>query len=170
MADETRPVGALIASLIGAVLILGDAAVLAAAGSAATGLGYSDVGGLLGALAALGVLIGLVILVLAILVYLNPESHVGYGIAILILSLFSLITGGGFFIGLIAGVIGGILAIVFEPDYEPLPPLSESSPLLHGTLPSAGTSSPTQCPNCGSGLTPGAAMCPSCETPIRSLA
>lgn len=170
MENETRPVGALIASLIGAILILVDAAALGAAGSAASQLGYAAVGGILGALAALGVILGLAILILAILVYLNPEAHVGYGIAILVLSLFSLITGGGFFIGLIAGVIGGILAIIFEPDYEPLPPLSKSSPLLAGPLPGGGASPGARCPNCRSELPAGAIKCPSCETPIRPAA
>ncbi|HEV2450096.1 MAG TPA: DUF6114 domain-containing protein [Thermoplasmata archaeon] len=170
MADESRPIGALIASVIGAGLILVDAALLSAAGSAATQLGYTAIGGILGALATLGILFGFVILILAILVYLNPESHVGYGIAILLLSLFSLISGGGFLIGTVAGVIGGILALRFEPDYDPLPPLTGTSPLLAGPLPNSWTPARTPCPNCGSPVALGASQCPRCETPIRPTA
>ncbi|HYK92685.1 MAG TPA: hypothetical protein VEY07_01410, partial [Thermoplasmata archaeon] len=70
------------------------------------------------------------------------------------LSLLSLIGGAGFFIGLILGVVGGILALVFHPteDMDDLFP---------------GTTSGGVCRNCGARVPQGPrGYCPSCGHPF----
>lgn len=44
----------------------------------------------------------------------NPREHVTWGIIIIIFSVLSLVIGGGFVIGMIFGLIGGVLALVSE--------------------------------------------------------
>jgi|GEM_PF-1603302 len=116
--EDERPIGAFVLSLIGGILILFEGAVLSIAASVVGASGFIGAGNLLGGLGFLGLFFGFVIVVLAIQVFRNPDAHVAYGIAILVLSLVSILGGGGFFLGLILGAIGGILAIVFEESEE----------------------------------------------------
>jgi hypothetical protein len=64
-----------------------------------------------------GIVCGIIILVGSYMLYSRPASHAAWGVVILIFSLLSVFEGGGFVIGLILGVIGGILAIVLKPPY-----------------------------------------------------
>ncbi len=66
-------------------------------------------------LGAIGIVIGIVIMVGGVMMYSRPASSTVWGVIILVLSLVSIIATGGFFIGLILGLIGGILGIVFKP-------------------------------------------------------
>jgi hypothetical protein len=47
----------------------------------------------------------------AVLIYMPGKEVVG-GIIVLIFSLLSIIVGGGFYLGLVLGIIGGILGIL----------------------------------------------------------
>ena len=104
-------------SLIGGFLIL-----LVAAFFAVTALAidsYSDVDGFGGALAFVGVVgigIGALIIVFAILVHSYPHHHVVLGVLIVVLSIVSLASSGGLFLGFLLGVIGGILSITWRPN------------------------------------------------------
>jgi hypothetical protein len=51
---------------------------------------------------------------LAILLYLRPERPQNVSLLILVFSVFSIFIGGGFFVGLILGVIGGIAGLQFR--------------------------------------------------------
>ncbi|MDD3932490.1 MAG: DUF6114 domain-containing protein [Methanoculleus sp.] len=64
-----------------------------------------------------GIVCGIIILIGSYMLYSRPASHAAWGVVILIFSLLSVFEGGGFVIGLILGVIGGILAIVLKPPY-----------------------------------------------------
>jgi hypothetical protein len=154
---EPRPIGAFVFSLIGSILILIDGAILVFAGGLASNVGAAAVGGLLAGLGYLGVFLGLLIGILSFFLFLVPESHLGIGIAILVLSILSLFGGGGFILGVILGIIGGILAIMF--DYEP-----ESIPLLDPELQPATAGS---CPNCGTLILEGEMACTYCHRPVR---
>lgn len=154
--DAARPTGAFVASIVGAVLMLVEGVYLSVVGSVASGAGLVAAGSLLGGLGFLGAFFGFIVLILSILLFRNPDSHTGYGIAILVLSLLSIFGGGGFIIGLIVGAIGGILAIVFQPDGAPLP--------LGPDLPSVAKTG-SRCPNCGAAIFPGERNCPKCEAP-----
>lgn len=62
-------------------------------------------------LGTVGLGIGILIAGFSVLLYWRPEHHVGLGVAVLILSIVSIVDFGGFFLGLILGVIAGALAI-----------------------------------------------------------
>jgi len=57
-----------------------------------------------------GVIFAVLVLIGAILIYIPGKEVVG-GILVIIFSLLSVITGGGFLIGLILGIIGGALGL-----------------------------------------------------------
>ncbi|HZY91407.1 MAG TPA: hypothetical protein VFG07_01330 [Thermoplasmata archaeon] len=156
--SEDRPLGAFITSLIGGVLILAAGAILAAAGSV-VGAVAGGVGGLLVGLGALGVFFGLLIVILAIVMFISPDFHLLCGIGILILSLLSIVAGSGFFLGLLLGVIGGILGIVFQPseDYDEMFRSPTTSAPGGGRV----------CRNCAAAVPPGPSQwCPRCGHPL----
>lgn len=59
---------------------------------------------------AIGLVFGIIVILGAFLIYM-PGKEVMGGIIVLIFSLLSIIAMGGFFIGLILGIIGGALGI-----------------------------------------------------------
>lgn len=125
---------------------------LSAAASIANSLGGLGVGGVLGGLGALDVVFGLLLIVLGVLMFRNPESHTGYGAAILVVSLLSLAGGGGFLLGLILGCIGGVLGILFVPSEPIIGPTGTARPL--GQV--------ISCTSCGSEYDASHANCPRC--------
>jgi hypothetical protein len=66
-----------------------------------------------------GIICGVIILYGATRLKSDPVSHVTWGIVIIIVSLVSLFEGGGFLIGAILGISGGILAITWKPSESP---------------------------------------------------
>lgn len=125
-----------------------------------------------------------------------PESHPGLGITILVPSLIGFVFGGDFLLGGILGVIGGILAIRFEPDDDldefsgpyaprptprgwappptpsggPNPPASRKAPVGTGSPPPGVAVATAPCPHGGSPVPGNAARCPSCGNPVRRTA
>lgn len=156
--DEPKPILAFLLTLIGAILMIVEGIFLTVVGSAAGTAGFASAATLLGDLGFLGGLFGFIVLLLAIALFRNPYSHVGYGIAILILSLLSLFGGGGFILGLILGMVGGIMAIIFSPEQDDLPPSLAPVP-----DPTRGS---TTCTNCHFTNLPGATVCSVCELPL----
>ena len=61
-------------------------------------------------LVSIGLVFGGLVIVGAILIYLPRKETVG-GIIVIIFSILSIIIGGGFIIGLILGIIGGLLGL-----------------------------------------------------------
>ncbi len=142
-----------------------------------------DVFGLL--LGLLGLGFGASVVYNACMLYLHPRERVSRGIVIVVLSLLSLVTAvGGFYVGLILGVIGGALAIRWEPPRVPyfvpppafqrrdvtraaFPPVEAgtetASAREQGKRPPSGLALPASfCVNCGVALPEGAASCPAC--------
>ncbi|MCI4358146.1 MAG: hypothetical protein L3J95_00725 [Thermoplasmata archaeon] len=144
---------AFILSILAGVLMIIDGAFLSIAGGVVSSAGYADAGALLGGLGFLGGFFGFIVVVLSILLFISPDSHVGYGIAILLLSLLSIVGGGGFIIGLILGVIGGIVAIVFVPEDGAGRPLPREVP---------GTARRRFCAFCELPIPPKTATCANC--------
>lgn len=64
-----------------------------------------------------GVLIGLLLIAAGIMIWVNPEHRVFYGIAGIVLGIVSFPTSnlGGFFIGMLLAMIGGAIAFAWEP-------------------------------------------------------
>jgi len=62
-------------------------------------------------LTAIGLILGFVVLIGAIMLHFKPSKKKVWGIIIVVFSLPSVVTGGGFIIGFILGIIGGALAL-----------------------------------------------------------
>jgi hypothetical protein len=120
-----KPTAAMVLSIIGGIFILLGGVVFFALASlmqlfidTIPGLGSLEIDPvlLLNLIGALGVVIGLVIIVGGVMMYLRPKSSTVWGVLILVLSIVSLfVASGGFILGFILALIGGILAIVFKP-------------------------------------------------------
>jgi hypothetical protein len=154
--DEERPTLAVVLSLLGAALMIVEGIYLASVASVVGSLGYGEAAGLIGGLGFLGLLLGFIVLILAILLWRDPDAHVGYGIAILVFSVVSILGGGGFYIGLVLGLIGGVLAIVFEPSEEYI---------LDNPTTRAGVAQFRTCSMCEARISPGEIYCPNCGRP-----
>jgi len=168
--EDDGPVWAFVFSLIAGLLMILDGLFESLAGSLADELGAGFAGGILSALGFFGILFGLVVVILAVAVFRRPENHTMFGITILVLSLFSVVGGGGFLVGIVLGIIGGALAILFEESediaHDPVRGHDVPTPVLANGTPGPRASSPRVCPNCHTALPPGAARCPDCETPV----
>jgi hypothetical protein len=116
-----KPTAAFVLSLIGGILILVLGGVFALVlGAVGVGLGVIPGVGFFGALAAifgiLAVVFGILVIVGAIMINSGEPARVRTGgILVLIFSVISLLAGGGFFIGFILGLVGGILALTWKP-------------------------------------------------------
>lgn len=103
-------------SLIAAILILINGLVVVALFATAGGMmsivpGLEDLGAIMTAIGAVGLIFGIIVLIGAILIYMPGKEVIG-GILVLIFSILSIVIGGGFIVGLILGIIGGALGIV----------------------------------------------------------
>lgn len=92
---------------------------------------------------AVGVIIGLVIIVGGVLMYSRPQSSTAWGVLILILAIVSLFTvTGGFFLGFILALIGGILGVVFKPT-APAAPAAAAPPVAPAPEPASEPEGPS---------------------------
>src|SRR2546422_9068311 len=111
-----KPTAAFVLSLIGGIFILLGAIVVMALASVIGSLmliggGDPNLAYLYG---AVGLIFAILVLVGAVMLWMKPQQHVMWGVVVLLFSLFSIITTGGFFIGLILGLIGGVPGIAWE--------------------------------------------------------
>ena len=146
-AVKSYPGTAFVLSLIGGIFILlgglVEAAIFAALGTAVISI-FPGLGALLIALAVIALIFGLIIIIGAIMLRSKPESSKMWGAIILVLAIISLVGGGGFFIGFILALIGGILALIWHPPPQaqaawgqPAPPMAPSTPPGWGGQPPA---------------------------------
>jgi hypothetical protein len=134
MAEVERPNTAFILSLIAGIFILLGGGMMSMIGSYGFGgmMGsYGGYGGMMGPgfgmmggfgygfgfLGVLGLIFGLIVIISALMLNSKPEQHSTWGTLIVIFSVLSVFGSamGGFGIGLVLGVIGGILAITWKP-------------------------------------------------------
>src|SRR5438552_13417977 len=102
------------------------------------------------------------------MLYSKPTNAKMWGVIVLILSIISWVTAlGGFFIGFLLGLIGGILALTFKPAMAPgaMPPPMMSSSMPMGSAPMG--SMGMTCKNCGASIPAGATRCPSCGANLQ---
>ncbi len=103
---------------------------------------------------AVAVTTGIVVLAGAFMLYVRPDQHVIWGVIIVVfsvVSIFSWLAGlfGGFFVGMILGIIGGCVAIAWTPG---------------ATF--GGAPKPVRvCTGCGRYVVLGYPYCPFCGTP-----
>lgn len=135
---EDKPTAAFVLSLIAGILILLNGLLIAVLGALVAvfffGLGL--------VLAALGLGFGILVLLGAVMMYYKPSQHVTWGVVVLVFSIVSIFIGGGFIIGLILGLVGGILALVWKPETMRM------------------------CMRCGRPLLANYYACPYCGTPV----
>ncbi|MBI0581444.1 MAG: hypothetical protein JET69_00320 [Methanomassiliicoccales archaeon] len=65
-------------------------------------------------LATLGAVCGVVVLASAILLNARPRQATTWGAIILAFSLIGLVGMGGFFVGAVLGIVGGVLALTWQ--------------------------------------------------------
>ena len=102
-----------IVSLIAGILILINALVFFALADFIESLGDVlpfIVEGIFTTLGAIGAILAILVIIGAFLIYMPEKETIG-GILVIIFSILSIVIGGGFFIGLILGIIGGILGL-----------------------------------------------------------
>lgn len=76
-----------------------------------------NIGGLAYAITALGIVFGIIILVSSVMLYVNPKQHQLWGSLIIVFSVLSILSCmGGMGIGVILGIVGGALGIVWKPE------------------------------------------------------
>jgi hypothetical protein len=140
----------MVLAIIGGVFILLGGLFELAVASVISAFTFGVVGGSLVAFGALGTVLGILIIVLAALLYVNTEHHTIFGVLILVFSVISLTSFlGGFVLGFILALIGGILAITWKPTPAP----------VYYAAPA-----PVQrmCPKCGRAVDPTTKFCPHC--------
>jgi len=69
------------------------------------------VGGILAAVGLFGLISGLVVLGSGIMVRIHPEQSTVFGVLILVFSVLSFFGSGGFVIGALLGIVGGIMIL-----------------------------------------------------------
>ena len=67
-------------------------------------------------IAAIGLFCGALVLLGAIMLRVKPQNKKAWGLIVIIFSLPSVITGGGFIIGFILGIIGGVKVFRWKPN------------------------------------------------------
>jgi len=127
MTGPRLPIGAFLLTLIGGLLVLVEGAIVLFVGSVLSSAGYAVGSGVAG-IGAITLLLGFFLLLLGIAVLVKPAAHRDLGVLIIVFAAVSFVFGGGFFLGGILGIIGGILALVFDASYfisgPPAPPAS----------------------------------------------
>ncbi len=81
------------------------------------GTGYGMMGFALGAMGILGLIFGAIVIISALMLNSKPEQHSTWGSVIVLFSVLSIFGSamGGFGVGLVLGLIGGVLAITWKP-------------------------------------------------------
>ena len=144
---QQKPTTAFVLALIGGVFILLGGLLVLAIGAflAVFGFGFSLVFGVIGMASGILVILG------AVMMYVQPRQHVAWGIIVLVFSILSVLGAlAGFVVGLVLGIIGGALGIGWKPEaavpayapgypaYGPLP----AYPPAPGYAPPPGATTP----------------------------
>lgn len=125
-----KPTAAFVLSLISGILVLLTALIMFVAASLLNLTEFTGVPGMpyfselittwLVIIGVVGLIFGALIIVGAVMIYSGEPGKVRTGsILVLIFSILSLFTvGGGFFVGFILGLIGGILGLTWKPSIK----------------------------------------------------
>ena len=103
-------------SLIAGILIVGNAVAVGVAGAyfpwVFPTLPGSDNNATVSfaTIAVIGLICGALVLLGAVMLHTKPENRKAWGIMIIVFSIPSVVTGGGFIVGFILGIIGGAKA------------------------------------------------------------
>lgn len=106
---DERHNAAFVLSLIGGIFILINGLLLAIGGAFLIAFFGAGI-----VLILLGLVFGFGTLLAALMLNSHPRDHVTWGVIIIVFSILSIVIGGGFIIGMILGLVGGVLALVSE--------------------------------------------------------
>ena len=150
MSNE-KPGIAFILSMLGGIFVLLGGIARIVIGAVLT-LFIGGSGGLIG---VLGIVWGILIILFASRLSSDPSSHSTSGALIIVFSILSWVGAiGGFFIGFLLGLVGGILALTWRPPEQKQ---------MQSSAPAPGMQSGTKyCAICGTQLAATAAFCPRC--------
>ena len=133
MNRSEKPTRAFNLSLIAGILILANAASVAAAATwfpwimpTLPGTSGNDTT-VLYTVATVGLICGVLVLLGAVMLRSRPVNRKAWGLMIIVFSIPSVITGGGFIIGFILGIIGGALALSRKPEMEATKPAATTT-------------------------------------------
>jgi len=133
MTQQEKPTTAFIISLIAGVFIILGGGIMSILGYGFMGMmgrygnyggwngmmgpGFGMMGFAFGMMGILGLVFGVIVIISALMLNSKPQEHTTWGTLILVFSVLSIFGSamGGFGIGLILGIIGGILAITWKP-------------------------------------------------------
>ena len=132
MVNEEKPTAAFLLSLVAGIFILLGAALVSLMGYGFMGMmnrygnggrgygmmgqGFGMMGYGFGILAIVGLIFGAIVIISAYMLNSKPQEHTTWGTLIVIFSVISIFgSAGGFGVGLILGIIGGVLAITWKP-------------------------------------------------------
>jgi len=146
-----HPTGPFLATLFAGVLMLSNGIILWIAWAAALSTTYAPYGNPLEALALFEGFLGVVVILLATVLFVDPRHPFGFGVAIIALSLLSFFGGGGFYLGIGLGLFGGIWALWVEPVGPGVPAVPPSPRAIDQI-----------CPRCSLRYSGSASVCPFC--------
>jgi hypothetical protein len=153
--SEVYPSGAYILTLVGGIFVLLGGLGLSTVGAVLTFFAFG-LGGIIG---ILGIIWGILLIYAATRLKSNPGQHGTWGALIVLFSLLSWFGGlGGFLIGFLLSLIGGILAIVWNPTSISPPTTYQPTPQNSGRF----------CSNCGSMVSQETKFCPRCGKQLTS--
>jgi hypothetical protein len=72
--------------------------------------------GVVGTMGLIGVASGIIVLVSAVILLTKPSQARTWGVLVLVFSVLSFLGLGGFFVGSILGIVGGILTLRWKPS------------------------------------------------------
>jgi len=133
MSLSEKPTRALTLSVIAGILILSNSALL---GAAATWFPWiiptlpgSDNNSTVpfASLTAVGLLCGVLVLLGAVMLNIKPVNRKAWGLVIVVFSIPSVVTGGGFIIGFILGIIGGASTLSWKPKMQATKPATTTT-------------------------------------------
>jgi hypothetical protein len=132
LAGSEKPTAAFVLSLVAGIFVLLGGGAMAMMGSFIGYYGYGMMGGYwrgmigsglgmvglgFGLMGILGLIFGVILVISALMLNNKPQEHATWGSLIVLLIVLSIFTSamGGFGVGLILGLVGGILAITWKP-------------------------------------------------------
>ncbi|MCI4351712.1 MAG: DUF6114 domain-containing protein [Thermoplasmata archaeon] len=154
-----KPTAAFVLSLIGGIFILLGGLFIVAVGAIVSSVGFGGVGGAVSLYGGVGALLGILVVVGAVMLWIRPQQHIIWGILIIVFAVISLYFAffGGFGIGFLLSLIGGILALVYKPM-----PMMIGGGMMPGAMPGPGAPGVMTCPACGGAVNMQTRTCTMC--------
>lgn len=121
-------------------------------------------------LGIVGLGLGIITVLFSVALYNQPQHHVLWGVLIIVTSVASVVSYAGFLVGLVLGLIGGVIAIVWVPHPWSMAPygfgLSAGWPYVPPPGPATVALPQRACLRCGRLIGYDFKFCPHCGTAV----